>query len=70
MMPCLVSGRNQVPALPRRLLGISVGSFRASAQEQSPLLFAAVDASLKVIRGVSTHKAPALLSMAEPSPEH
>jgi len=33
-------------------------------------LFAAVDVSPKVIRGVSTNKAPALLSMAEPSPEH
>lgn len=33
-------------------------------------LFAAVDASPKVIRGVSTNKAPALLSVAEPSPEH
>jgi len=34
------------------------------------VLFAAVDASPKVIRSVSTNKAPALLSMAEPSPEH
>lgn len=33
-------------------------------------LFAAVDASPKIVRGVSTNKAPALLSMAEPSPEH
>jgi exodeoxyribonuclease I len=33
-------------------------------------LFAAVDASPKIIRGVSTNKAPALLSMSEPSPEH
>ena len=33
-------------------------------------LFAAVDASPKVIRGVSTNKAPALLSIAEPSPQH
>lgn len=33
-------------------------------------LFTAVDASPKVIRGVSTNKAPALLRMAEPSPEH
>ena len=34
------------------------------------VLFAAVDASPKIVRGVSTNKAPALLSMAEPSPEH
>lgn len=33
-------------------------------------LFAAVDASPKVIRGVSTNKAPALLSIAEPNAEH
>ena len=33
-------------------------------------LFAAVDASPKVIRGLSTNRAPALLSMTEPSPEH
>lgn len=33
-------------------------------------LFAAVDASPKIVRGVSTNKAPALLGMAEPSPEH
>ena len=33
-------------------------------------LFAAVDASPKVIRGVSTNKAPALLSIADPNAEH
>ena len=33
-------------------------------------LFAAVDASPKVIRDVSTNKAPALLSIAKPSSEH
>jgi len=33
-------------------------------------LFSAVDASPKVIRGVSTNKAPAFLRLAEHSPEH
>lgn len=33
-------------------------------------VFAAVDASPKIIRGVSTNKAPALLEYTAPSPEH
>ncbi len=33
-------------------------------------LFAAVDATPKIIRGVSTNKAPALLELRESSPEH
>lgn len=41
--------------------------FLTASDEQ---LFAAVDASPKVIRGVSTNKAPALLSVVAPSSEH
>ena len=33
-------------------------------------LFAAVDGTLKIIRGISTNKAPALLELAAPSAEH
>lgn len=33
-------------------------------------LFAAVDSSPKIIRGMSTNKAPALMTVTEPSPEH